>query len=768
MKSGAVRWIWLSGLVLLLTFLGGVYLLSNMARETAWDAHTEKVRIAISELRSTMVDAETSSRGYLVTGDPAFLEPNVRAVSMWRLQAARIHALTSDRPEQQERLLSLDHLIERELDTLGRQRAAYDAGQRGKALLTLMNDGRAVMDQIRFLIGQMEATEAAIDTERERESFGRWRWTVLLFVGGAFGLLLIGGQTWLQRRIDAERRLMQAVLGGIEDGITLQDRNGRLVFANESAAKLIGFVSPQALLAAPLSELLQRFEMFGEDGQPFPIAQLPARAALEGKAAGGAVTLRYRVRGVSGDRWSKVRAFPVLNSAGQVSYAINVFQDVTAEHRQAERRDFLLRVSEELSKSLDYERTLAAVARLSVPTMADWCSVDVVEGEKIKRVATHHVDPDKVALVLDIERRYPRDAQSGRGVSHTLRTGEAQLAPEIPRETLVAAAVDGEHLKMIDALDLHSYMVVPIQAGSATLGAIVFATAESQRRYGPDDLIFARELADRAALAITNARLFAEVERARATTTRKLADETQRRELAESESRFAEMFVGILGHDLRNPLNAILMTARLLERRADVDRKVTDRIVSSAQRMSNMVGQLLDLTRSRLGGGIPVLKMPVDLTATISEIVDELRSARPERDIRWTPTGDARTVVDADRMGQVVSNLLGNALEYGDPAQPVTVVLSCDGDGAVELVVHNRGPCIPDDLLPVIFDPFRRTTARGQRSRGLGLGLFISQQIVAAHGGTIDVRSSSAEGTTFTVRLPRATQISTTGTGLVA
>ena len=420
--------------------------------------------------------------------------------------------------------------------------------------------------------------------------------------------------------------------------------------------------------------------------------------------------------------------------------------------------------------SLDYEKTLAAVARLAVPTMADWCSVDVVEGEKIKRVATHHADAEKVALVAEIERRYPRDAHSGRGVSHTLRTGEPQLAPEIPREVLLDAAVDAEHLRMIDALDVHSYMVVPIQAGTLTLGAIVFATAESRRRYGADDLLFARELADRAALAITNARLFAEVERARATTTRKLADETQRREFAESESRFAEMFVGILGHDLRNPLNAILMTARLLERRAEVDKKITDRIVSSAQRMSNMVGQLLDLTRSRLGGGITVMKTPVDLTATISEIVDELRSARPGRDIRWISPGDTPAVVDADRMGQVVSNLLGNALEYGDPTQPVTVSLCCDGGGddAVELTVHNLGPCIPGDLLPVIFDPFRRTTARGQRSRGLGLGLFISQQIVAAHGGTIDVCSSASEGTTFTVRLPRANQISTAGAGLVA
>ena len=517
---------------------------------------------------------------------------------------------------------------------------------------------------------------------------------------------------------------------------------------------------------------MQRFEVFGEDGQPFPLENLPARAALQGRGGGGAVVLRYRNREGGGDRWSKVRAFPLHGSAGQVTYAINVFQDVTEEHRQSERRDFLLRATQELSSSLDYERTLTAVARMATPKLADWCSVDIVEGDQIKRLATTHVDPEKVALVMELERRYPRNLRGDSGASRAIRTGEPQLLPEIPREMLVAAAVDQEHLALIDRLQLYSYMVVPFRAGGAPIGAIVFATAESRRRYTEADLELARELADRAALAITNARLFAEVERARASTTMRLADEVQRREMAESESRFAEMFVGILGHDLRNPLNAVLMSARLLQRRGEADPKAIERIVSSALRMSNMVGQLLDLTRSRLGGGITLQKEMVDLTSTISDIVDEVRNARPGRDIRWAHPGGATALVDADRMAQVVSNLLGNALEYGDPQQPVTLSLSRDSAGDLELSIHNMGPPIPEPLLPVIFDPFRRTTARGERSRGLGLGLFITQQIVLAHGGTIDVRSSAESGTTFTVRVPRPTEmpteISTSDTNLVA
>jgi signal transduction histidine kinase len=283
---------------------------------------------------------------------------------------------------------------------------------------------------------------------------------------------------------------------------------------------------------------------------------------------------------------------------------------------------------------------------------------------------------------------------------------------------------------------------VPLSIGGKVLGVMTFVMAESHRTYGEEDLVFARALADRGALAIENARLFREQER--------------RRQQAEEQTRFAETFVGMLGHDLRNPLNAIVMTTRLLRRMATAPNEVNavDRVLSSAQRMSNMVGQLLDLTRSRIAGGIQIDKTPIDVGGVVAEVVDELRRAYPGRPIGYTDATGLRTNGDRDRLAQVFSNLVGNAVEHGDPARPVTVEVTANGDD-LTIAVHNDGPPIPPELLRFLFEPFRRTVVRSERSRGLGLGLYITEQIIRAHGGRVEVDSTAEHGTTFSITLPR-------------
>ncbi|MCU1282692.1 MAG: Histidine protein kinase AsgD, partial [bacterium] len=222
----------------------------------------------------------------------------------------------------------------------------------------------------------------------------------------------------------------------------------------------------------------------------------------------------------------------------------------------------------------------------------------------------------------------------------------------------------------------------------------------------------------------------------------------------EANARFQERFIGILGHDLRNPLTAILMGASALQRYASpaTELKVVGRIQSSAERMRRMIEQLLDLTRARHGGGIPVELKSCDVAGVVRRVLDELEMAHPERTLTLDVRGDATGECDGDRLGQVVSNLVGNAIRHGERDGRVDVILEGDGD-AVTLTVRNSGAPIAPELLPVMFDPFRRGNASS--SGGLGLGLFITQQIVHAHGGTIDVMSSAESGTTFAVRLPR-------------
>lgn len=222
----------------------------------------------------------------------------------------------------------------------------------------------------------------------------------------------------------------------------------------------------------------------------------------------------------------------------------------------------------------------------------------------------------------------------------------------------------------------------------------------------------------------------------------------------ESDLEFLEMFMGMLGHDLRNPLGAIRMSAELLAMSDDAQArsKSASRILSSSRRMERMVDQLLDLTRIRLAGGMLVEPRRLDLRELCSRTIDELTAANPDATVRMEVSGDVTGEWDGDRLLQVVSNLLGNAIQHADGDAEVTLRLAGDGD-EVRLSTHNPG-AIPAELLPVIFDPFRGSQQTGNR-QGLGLGLFISKYIVEAHGGTIEVESSSERGTTFTARLPR-------------
>lgn len=226
---------------------------------------------------------------------------------------------------------------------------------------------------------------------------------------------------------------------------------------------------------------------------------------------------------------------------------------------------------------------------------------------------------------------------------------------------------------------------------------------------------------------------------------------------AERVGDLREKLFDILGHDLRNPLNTISMAAKVLSNNKSLqpqELSLTGKIINNTQRMNRMIADLLDLTRTRLVEGIPINRQFCDLNAICLQISDDFSLTYPNTVINFESDGSANGFWDADRLAQVLSNLIGNAVQHGTKGTPIDVKLG-KNNGKLTLSVRNQGKPIPPDSFKILFDPFRRAIEnQNKQSTGLGLGLYIVQQIVQAHQGEISVESNETFGTTFFVTLP--------------
>jgi len=276
-----------------------------------------------------------------------------------------------------------------------------------------------------------------------------------------------------------------------------------MVFANEAAAQQVGYASADELLNAPVAEIMGRFEVFDEERRPLPLDQLPGRAALRGETLER--TICYRVVETREERWSLVRARPILAADGHVQFAINVFHDVTERKRAEERLAFLAGASNLLSSSLDYETTLGRIPKLAVPSLADWCVVDMLEPDgTLRRVGATHVDPAMVETLLEI-------AQP-RGYRRIIAEGEPLLLGDIDEERLREAARDEAHLEQLRQVGSAALICIPLVARGRSLGAITLASTTESRPYGAEELALAEELGKRAALAVDHAILYREAQ----------------------------------------------------------------------------------------------------------------------------------------------------------------------------------------------------------------------------------------------------------------
>ena len=428
---------------------------------------------------------------------------------------------------------------------------------------------------------------------------------------------------------------------------------------------------------------------------------------------------------------------------------------VAVDRRKPERRAlFLAEISKTLFESLDYEQTLSNIARMAMPELGAWCIVDILEKERIRRLAVFHPDPDRQSLVKELELSYPPSEDDIIGAPRILETQQPELVPEVTDDLLATAHLDKKHLGILRALGFCSYMVVPLKARGKLLGAITFIAADESQRYTPRDLLFAEDLAGRAAVAMDNARLYEEAKQAK----EEAVAAVSRAALAD---RAKTDFLATMSHELRTPLNAIAGYAELLElgMRGPVteqQREAIARIRRSEQHLLGIVNDILMFAKTETGR-IPLKLENTTVTSVLGSVRFLVEPLLAANEIRLTQEGcseEMSVVADRDRLNQILVNLLSNAVKFSPRGGEVRILCEVK-EHLVAINVEDDGHGIAADKLEEIFEPFVQLSSGLTRTaEGSGLGLAISRELARLMGGDVTVRSELGKGSTFTLTLP--------------
>ncbi len=433
----------------------------------------------------------------------------------------------------------------------------------------------------------------------------------------------------------------------------------------------------------------------------------------------------------------------------------------SAAERSARRAAFLAEVGAALASSLDHAVTLTTIAEMTVPFFADWCGVSIIDDRgTIRRVTLRQADPAQDDAAQNVQELLP--PRSLLPVRLAIRFRQAQLVPEISREILEARFRKPEQVGLIRRLGLRSLICVPLVARGRTIGVLTFATAQSARSYTAEDLEFARELAHRQALAVDNARLFADVARERERVQQANRNLQAANEALQRANTDLEQFAYSASHDLQEPLRTVAVYSQLLQRHLkgflDEDAELfINYTVAAAKRMEVLVQDLLSYVKAATGAEPEA--PPVDAARVLKDTLINLQAAI-EQSGATVEFADLPVVrVPAVHLRQLFQNLIGNAIKYRGEAAPRIEVSARILGPQCEFAVSDNGIGIDSQYTTQVFGIFKRLHSSGSYT-GTGIGLAICQKIVERHGGRIWVESEPGSGSTFRFTIPSQEQIS--------
>jgi PAS domain S-box-containing protein len=512
-------------------------------------------------------------------------------------------------------------------------------------------------------------------------------------------------------------------------GIAQTDLTGRFILVNQRFCQMVGR-SWEELQDLRMQEITHPNDL----GENLVLFQ---RAKEEGAAF--VIEKRY-LRPDGSIVWVNNSVSVLTDAEGQPQHLVAISQDITERKRSDTRLQFLSDASRILSTwPEDMTQALQCIARLAVSSVATFCLADLVQPDgNLRRVAAAHRDASKQPLV-QVAMKYTFSSTSP--FYPVLQTGKARLDVDITPETQRRLAQDPEHLAAIHALGMHSALTVPLKARGQVLGLLHFATHKPGHHYGASDLAMAEELAHRTVATLENARLFRESQEA---------------------VRLRDEFLSVASHELRTPLVSLTLQLELIHRSLSEESRqnVSGRLSTVRRqlgRISSLVDNLLDV--SRISAGRLELELTdVDLVQLVRDVFERMYGLMSQTGSQVTLNVPSEPILgrwDAARLDQVLMNLLGNAARYGQ-GHPITVSVRADNNQAW-VSVRDEGIGIAREDLERIFGRFERAVSQ-RHYGGLGLGLYITRQIVEALGGQVRVESEPGQGAKFEVRLPRGTR----------
>lgn len=752
MDSATRRTLWGAFTIVILLIATGLgltiaVLQGGKARESEFVHGSEPLLDAVRQMDLDVVIMLGATRGYMVTQQTQFeqqYDDGVRDFLKQSAAAAQISASAADQRlvgQLRQEFTALKSLSDRAITATKQNQP----GVANDLMLKAAAVRRAAPD-FAGTLADRNRTRQASDLDKANDS--RQGLTTLMVVIGIAIIVLGSFAVWriehsLRESIARQVRRTEAMIAGMSDGVMLIDASGTSVFINPAGQRLLG----QTQIGVPIDQQPVVYRLRTTDGQPIDPKELPAAQAI---ATGKPVEDKTFIVAREDKQIAIAASATPLQEDSKITGVIVTFRDVTERQRveeemqlQAERAQILADAGAFFSSNIDPSWVTQAIAERIAEVLGDWAAVILKSESNELRVASiYHRDMASLGLAWSYIYRQPLVVGEGI-IGQVVSTGYPALMTNLGSSVMPSQ----ENLTSYHAptMQLASLLILPLRTRREMLGALIIAANDPERRMTDEQLPVAEILAERAALAIENAKLYTEQVEAR----RKMED----------LSRLKDEFLSIASHELRTPVTSIkgyTQLAKTLIRENDLEtsEEYLDIALDQIDRMSRLILELLDVSRIETGR-LEIRHEQIDWINFVRDLVHRHHTAVSDRRFHLdVPQAEAIVSGDRDRLEQVLGNLLENAIKYSPDGSEVTVRIE-PRDDQIITTVSDHGMGIPADELGQVFERFHRgRQVSSTNYGGLGLGLYITKQIVERHGGSIWVDSQEGVGTSFSFALP--------------